>query len=65
MFSDVLRMLSDVHRCSQMFPDVHLMFFRCHLDVLKMLSGNSQDIFLMFSGCSHDVGRILWWILWV
>ena len=38
------KMFKDVFRCSQMF-----------LDVLKLLSWCSQDLSIMFSGCSPDI----------
>ena len=64
MFSDVLRMLSDAHRCSrcvQMISDVQRCFqvfidvIGCSLDVLLMLAWCSQDLSIMFTGCSQDV----------
>ena len=56
----MIKMCSDVLRCSQMFLDDHrcfwifsrysidvlLMFSRCSLDVLRMFAGFFQDVFL-------------------
>ena len=73
MFSDVLRMLSGAHVCSldvlsyvcskcvQRFSDVHRysqIFCGYSKDDLRMFS----EFFMMFSGCSHNILRVLWWI---
>ena len=72
MFSDVLRMLSGAHVCSldvlsyvcskcvQRFSDVHRysqIFCGYSKDDLRMFSG----FFMMVSGCSHNILRVLWW----
>ena len=45
-------MSTDVLKCSQVFS-------RFSLDVLRMVSGYSQDFVMMFSECSHDILGIL------
>ena len=47
---DFFRCVQDVFRCSQMFKDVS----RC-----SEIS-SSLDVHRMFSRCSHDIFRILW-----
>ena len=65
-FSDVLKMCSDVLRCSLMFSDDHRRFWifsRYSIDILLMFSRCSQDVCRIFSGCS-DVSfgpGGIWW----
>ena len=56
-FSDVLKMCSDVLRCSLMFSDDHICFWifsRYSVDVLLMFSRCSQDVCRIFPGCFQD-----------
>ena len=63
----MFKMFSDVQRCFQILTDVHI----CSLDVLWMFSrcfpdvflGCCQDFSMMFLECSHEIIRILCWVL--
>ena len=63
-FSYVIKMCSDVLRCSQMFTDV----FRCFqmfLDFLQIFYRCPLDVLQIFFRCSQDVFSMLRWVLWV
>ena len=53
----MIKMCSDVLRCSQMFLDDHRCFWifsRYSIDVLLMFSRCSQDVCKIFPGCCQD-----------